>query len=92
MHNDIRLLVLQMRSRGRTEMPDSDLMLFALEASRPYGERVSRALEVPLSSHEERHFEDGEHKELHICRTTIDVGQCAIISSASFFNRSGQVF
>jgi ribose-phosphate pyrophosphokinase len=43
-------------------MPDSDLMLFALGASRAYGERVSRTLEVPLSSHEERDFEDGEHK------------------------------
>ena len=43
-------------------MATSDLMLFALEASRGYGEQVSRALGVPLSGHEERDFEDGEHK------------------------------
>jgi len=43
-------------------MVDPDLMFFALEASRGYGEQVSRALGVPLSSHEERDFEDGEHK------------------------------
>ena len=43
-------------------MATSDLMLFALEASRGYGEQVSQALGVPLSSHEERDFEDGEHK------------------------------
>jgi ribose-phosphate pyrophosphokinase len=43
-------------------MVDSDLMFFALEASRGYGEQVSQALGVPISSHEERDFEDGEHK------------------------------
>jgi ribose-phosphate pyrophosphokinase len=43
-------------------MATSNLMLFALEASRGYGEQVSRALGVPLSDHEERDFEDGEHK------------------------------
>jgi ribose-phosphate pyrophosphokinase len=43
-------------------MTTSDLMLFALEASRGYGEQVSQALGVPLCGHEERDFEDGEHK------------------------------
>ena len=43
-------------------MGTSDLMLFALESSRGYGDRVSQALGVPLSEHEERDFEDGEHK------------------------------
>ena len=43
-------------------MTTSDLMLFALEASRGHGEQVSQALRVPLSDHEERDFEDGEHK------------------------------
>lgn len=43
-------------------MVDPDLMFFALEASRSYGEQVSQALGVPISSHEERDFEDGEHK------------------------------
>jgi ribose-phosphate pyrophosphokinase len=37
-------------------------MLFALEASREFGARVALALGVPLAAHEERSFEDGEHK------------------------------
>jgi ribose-phosphate pyrophosphokinase len=37
-------------------------MLFALDASRGFGESVSRLLGVALSPHEEREFEDGEHK------------------------------
>jgi ribose-phosphate pyrophosphokinase len=43
-------------------MADRDLMLFALQSSREFGEQVSRSLEIPLSEHEEREFEDGEHK------------------------------
>ncbi|MGE0081218.1 MAG: ribose-phosphate diphosphokinase [Thiohalomonadaceae bacterium] len=39
-----------------------DLLLFALEASRPLGEAVAHALDITLSPHEERRFEDGEHK------------------------------
>ena len=38
------------------------LMLFALDASRAYGEAVARSLGTELSAHEERGFEDGEHK------------------------------
>jgi ribose-phosphate pyrophosphokinase len=41
---------------------NTDLMLFALGASRAYGEAVARALGIALSAHEEREFEDGEHK------------------------------
>jgi len=37
-------------------------MLFALEATREFGGRVAHALGVPLAAHEERAFEDGEHK------------------------------
>ena len=43
-------------------MRTDELMLFALESSRAYGEAVARALGVTLSAHEERAFEDGEHK------------------------------
>jgi len=43
-------------------MPRDALRLFALNTSRPYGERVAAALGVALASHEEREFEDGEHK------------------------------
>lgn len=38
------------------------LALFALEASRDFGQKVSAALGIPLRAHEEREFEDGEHK------------------------------
>ena len=43
-------------------MEQSTAMIFALEGSRAYGERVAARLEWPLSAHEERAFEDGEHK------------------------------
>jgi ribose-phosphate pyrophosphokinase len=36
--------------------------LFALGSSRELGERVAACLGLPLSPHEERDFEDGEHK------------------------------
>jgi ribose-phosphate pyrophosphokinase len=39
-----------------------ELMLFALDASREFGANVAHALNVPLAAHEERAFEDGEHK------------------------------
>ena len=37
-------------------------ILFALSETRAYGERVARRLGVLLTPHEERGFEDGEHK------------------------------
>ncbi|MFH5885619.1 ribose-phosphate diphosphokinase [Halalkalibaculum sp. DA3122] len=40
----------------------SDLKLFALNTSRELGEGISKTLKIPLSKHEERDFEDGEHK------------------------------
>jgi len=43
-------------------MEQSTGLLFAVEGSRAYGERVASRLEWPLSRHEERAFEDGEHK------------------------------
>jgi ribose-phosphate pyrophosphokinase len=43
-------------------MPRGDLLLFALNTSRDFGARISDKLAVPLSHHEERDFEDGEHK------------------------------
>jgi ribose-phosphate pyrophosphokinase len=46
-------------------------LLIALEGSRSYGERVARRLEWPLAPHEERGFEDGEHK----IRPLIDVAR-----------------
>lgn len=43
-------------------MKDQDLALFALDATRDFGQAVARHLGVSLSAHEERGFEDGEHK------------------------------
>ena len=43
-------------------MNQSDIALFALNATREFGEKVSQALALPLSQHEEREFEAGEHK------------------------------
>jgi len=43
-------------------MNNKAISLFALKATRDFGEAVSRKLDVPLSDHEERAFEDGEHK------------------------------
>jgi ribose-phosphate pyrophosphokinase len=39
-----------------------ELKLFALNASRRFGEGVAEQLALPLAGHEEREFEDGEHK------------------------------
>lgn len=43
-------------------MTHSRLRLFALNTARDYGERIARKLGVGLAMHEEREFEDGEHK------------------------------
>lgn len=40
----------------------NDIILFALDTSREFGTRVSRSLGIGLADHEERNFEDGEHK------------------------------
>jgi ribose-phosphate pyrophosphokinase len=42
--------------------PSPDLRLFALNATAGLGAAVSQALGHPLAAHEEREFEDGEHK------------------------------
>jgi ribose-phosphate pyrophosphokinase len=38
------------------------LSVFALNSSRDFGEKVCAHLGIPLNAHEEREFEDGEHK------------------------------
>ena len=43
-------------------MTASNIALFALNASRAFGERLAGRLGVDLGEHEERDFEDGEHK------------------------------
>jgi ribose-phosphate pyrophosphokinase len=47
--------------RGFAMLTDT-LQLFALNASHLFGEQVSRWLGIPASAHDEREFEDGEHK------------------------------
>ena len=41
-------------------MRQQPLTLFALEGSRPFGERIAAHLATSLAPHEERSFEDGE--------------------------------
>jgi len=43
-------------------MVDDGLVIFALHSSRSFGEAVARQLGTVLAAHEEREFEDGEHK------------------------------
>jgi ribose-phosphate pyrophosphokinase len=43
-------------------MSNGELVVFALSSSRDFGERVCNHLGISLSAHEERKFEDGEHK------------------------------
>ena len=43
-------------------MPHRPLSIFGLHGSRDLAERVALRLEVALAQHEERDFEDGEHK------------------------------
>ncbi|MFN3657069.1 MAG: ribose-phosphate diphosphokinase [Pseudolabrys sp.] len=43
-------------------MQNAPLRLFALNASATLGSAIAGALGVPLAAHEEREFEDGEHK------------------------------
>jgi ribose-phosphate pyrophosphokinase len=43
-------------------MSRDPLLLFALQATRDHGEAIAAQLGAPLAAHEEREFEDGEHK------------------------------
>lgn len=43
-------------------MGEDKLKLFALNRSQNFGQQVAASMGVPLSKHEERDFEDGEHK------------------------------
>ena len=43
-------------------MSNMNLRLFALNASRAFGEQVAASMGIPLAEQEEREFEDGEHK------------------------------
>lgn len=49
-------------TKGKIVTERDGMKLFALDASRAYGEKLAHALGLELSPHEERSFEDGEHK------------------------------
>jgi ribose-phosphate pyrophosphokinase len=50
-------------AHGRSGASDgARLRLFALRATAELGEAIAKALGMPLAAHEERQFEDGEHK------------------------------
>ena len=66
-------------------MAQSAALLFALEGSRPYGEGVAGRLEWPLAAHEERGFEDGEHK----IRPLVDVSRRDVFVIHSLYGSPG---
>ena len=43
-------------------MGRASIAVFALNATKDFGERICEHLKITLSQHEEREFEDGEHK------------------------------
>jgi ribose-phosphate pyrophosphokinase len=66
-------------------MHQSAALLFALEGSRALGERLAARLEWPLSRHEERAFEDGEHKT----RPLVDVSRQDVFVLHSLYGGPG---
>ena len=65
-------------------MEHSAGLLFALEGSDDYGQRLASRLEWPLSAHEEREFEDGEHK----IRSLVDVHRHDVFVLHSLYGTS----
>jgi ribose-phosphate pyrophosphokinase len=62
-------------------MKDQEIKLFSLNASRELGEKVSKKLGILLSQHEEREFEDGEHKT----RPLVNVRGCDVFVLHSLY-------
>jgi ribose-phosphate pyrophosphokinase len=67
-------------------MNATELRLFALDASRAFGEAVSARLAIPLDAHEEREFEDGEHK----ARPLVNVRGADAFVIHSLYGEAGQ--
>ena len=67
-------------------MNSSALCLFALDASREFGEAVAHRLGFALSPHEERGFEDGEHKS----RPLVNVRSRDVYVVQSLYGDAGQ--
>lgn len=51
-----------MNDSPQSTKPNTEPVVFALNATREFGEHISARLGVALALHEEREFEDGEHK------------------------------
>ncbi|MDD5321047.1 MAG: ribose-phosphate pyrophosphokinase [Methylococcales bacterium] len=62
------------------------MRLFALSESRALGESIGAALGMPLNAHEERDFEDGEHKT----RPLENVRGCEVFMIQSLFSEPGK--
>jgi ribose-phosphate pyrophosphokinase len=62
------------------------MRLFALSESRALGESTGAALGMPLSAHEERDFEDGEHKT----RPLENVRDCEVFVIQSLYSEPGK--
>lgn len=67
-------------------MNTDTLRLFALSESRTLGDSIGAALGVPLSAHEERDFEDGEHKT----RPLENVRGCDVFVIQSLYSEPGK--
>ena len=62
-YSDVARVVADFRpSWDRSTMTSHPIAVFALNSSRDFGEKVCAHLKTALSAHEEREFEDGEHK------------------------------
>ncbi len=75
----------QPQGRGG-QQPAAPLALFALHATRALGERVAAELDVALGAHEERDFEDGEHK----ARPLVSVREADVYVIQSLYGEAGQ--
>lgn len=64
----------------------AELRVFALEASRVLGEQVAAAMGQTLAAHEERSFEDGEHKS----RPLVSVRGCDVYVVQSLYADANQ--
>jgi len=62
------------------------MRLFALSETRTLGESIGAALGLPLSAHEERDFEDGEHKT----RPLENVRGCEVFVIQSLYSEPGK--
>jgi ribose-phosphate pyrophosphokinase len=60
-------------------------LLFALDCSKAFGEKVAQSVELNLSAHEERDFQDGEHK----IRSLVNVQNKNIYIICSLFGDKG---